>query len=143
MSIESPSPVDNGDTTQKRIAPTNNGSQEFIALRAPAPITEEKFPQLRDPEDDLTENQDGGRPVVAIAHQHGLVQDHSDLREFEAHSVLYATFDGEFVCERWISGVAEDLSDVPRGFIAPVDGLDAIGKNAKRFAPIVSKHPEF
>ncbi|RDZ96895.1 hypothetical protein DEQ92_21425, partial [Haloferax sp. Atlit-6N] len=117
-------------------------SQEFVSITAPAPITDDKLTELSPPEHDLDAEPDTGRRCVAIAHQHGIVQDHADEREYEAHCVLYATLDGEWVCERWIPGIGSDLSEIPRGFVAPVAGLSAAGENARRFAPIVQRHPE-
>lgn len=139
MSRTNPSPDPNGDSEPKSIA---DNHQQYVQLSAPMPMTAEKLTECRPPEHDLDAEPKSGRRVVAIAHSHGIVQDHHDGREYEAHYVLYATFDGEHVCERWISGTRDDLSRIPRGFVAPVQALDPIGENARRFAPIVQRHPE-
>ena len=131
MSTKHPTP-DKGST-----------AEQFVPVSQPAPMTSEKLAACRQPQRNLFEAATANECVVfAVAHRHGAAQDHEQHHERAAHAVLYLTADGGRVVERWVTGPAGDLSAVARATIVPVDALVAADKHAKRFAPVVQRHPE-
>jgi len=111
--------------------------EEFVTLQTPAPMTEAKLEQCDDPVEA------DGQPVYAVAHQHGIIQNHRDERECEGLAVLYVTADGEQAVEMWFrrSG-PRDFADAPRVSRATEDELSPTGEAAQKYAPIARKHPE-
>jgi len=59
-----------------------------------------------------------------------------------AVAVLYLTADGEHVVERHIQGSPDDLGLVPRATVASLNALSPADAHAKRYAPVVRRHPE-
>ena len=106
-------------------------------------MTESKLAECRQPDRNLFElTAADERVVFCVAHRHGAVQDHIERSERAAHAVLYLTADGEQVVERWVSGANGDLSAVDRAMVVPVATLVEADRAAKRYAPIVQRHPE-
>ena len=123
------------------IQPQNGiDNTRFVPLDAPAPMTHAKLLDCNDVHADVGA---GEAAVFAVAHRQGVVQRDADEFECEAMCVLYLTADGERAVERWYHEVAPDeFERVDRAFVAPLDDLMPIGPNARRFAPIVRRHPE-
>jgi len=118
-------------------------AEQFAPVSPPSPMTESKLAECRQPDRNLFElSAADERVVFCVAHRHGAVQDHIERSERAAHAVLYLTADGERAVERWVSGPIDDLSAVDRAMIVPADALVEADRAAKRFAPIVHRHPE-
>jgi len=109
-------------------------------MTAPAPMTAEKLAAAREPE--TLDADTDAEPVFAIAHRTAVVQDWTNAREYEAMLVLYATSDGERVCERRYPVDGDEFGAIERSFLAPAESLSTIEENAERFAPVVQRHPE-
>jgi len=132
---------DRRDKTRPRLPKDAEEDSTITPVSAAAPMTDEKLAAAQDPDADL-KGVEGGVPVFAIAHRTVVVQEHEQEREHEALLVLYATRDGERVCERRFAAPAGSFGAVERAFIAPADALAPIREKAQRFAPVVQRHPE-
>ena len=116
---------------------------QFTPINPPHPMTESKLAECRQPDANLFELVDADERVVfAIAHRHGVVQHLAAEHERAAQAVLYATADGEHVVERWVDSHEGSLDRADRAMIVPADALEAADEAARRFAPIVNRHPE-
>ena len=133
--------MDGSNHTKSRLEQNRSDQGErFVPLEAPAPMTHQKLATARDQDVDVD---DGQERVYAVAHLDGVVQRPADEYEVEARSVLYATEDGEQVCERWYLGADADGFDaIDRMDVVAGDDLEPIGERARRYSPIVQKHPE-
>lgn len=106
-------------------------------------MTESKLAACRQPQRNLFEAAADGQCVVfAVAHRHGAEQNHDERTERAAHRVLYLTADGERAIEDSVTAAVDDLSRVDRAKMVPESMLEAAGEAAKRFGPIVQRHPE-
>jgi len=115
----------------------SNRTRHFVSLTTATPITEGTLPRLAEPR---TNDMAGdGELAFAVAHQHGIVQDRGDQREYEALCVLYLTAAGSRAVERWIPAAKNQLERVPRVTRAPADMLR---QTAAGFADALALHPE-
>jgi len=106
-------------------------------------MTEAKLADCRQPDRNLFEAADADESVVfAVAHRHGVAQNFADERERAAQAILYATADGELVVERWVDSAEGGLDRADRAMVVPADALMPADDAAKRFAPVVQRHPE-
>lgn len=112
--------------------------EQFSPVGAPAPMTTEKLRACHDVHDDVDADQ---AAVYAVAHRRGVVQNLATQTEYEALNVLYLTADGEQACERWYAR-PDGFEAVDRAMVVDVAELEPAGEPAKRFAPIVTEHPE-
>ena len=122
-------------TTHARIE-VGSEQERFVGVESPSPMTRDKLDQMQPPSDTVGE---GETAVFAVAHQTGIVQYPADEREYEAIAVLYVTRDGEQVSEKWVA--TSSLSEIERAAAVANADLEPAGENAKRFAPIVRRHP--
>jgi len=106
-------------------------------------MTEAKLAECEQPDRNLFETADADERVVfAVAHRHGVAQNLVEERERAAQAVLYLTRDGEQVVERWVDSAEGSLARADRAMIVPADALNAADDHAKRFAPVIRRHPE-
>jgi len=106
-------------------------------------MTDDRLADCREPPTDPIEAAGPDeRALFAVAYRNGLYQETGREIEWEANAVLYLTRDGQHVTERWITGTADDLSDVDRAFVARTADLQLADEHARRYATIVRRHPE-
>lgn len=115
----------------------SNRTRHFVSLTTPTPISEGTLPRLAEPR--TNDVAGDGELAFAVAHQHGIVQDVADQREYEALCVLFLTADGSRAVERWIPAAKNQLERVPRVTRAPDDMLR---QAAAGFADALALHPE-
>jgi len=117
----------------------------FEPTAEPRPLTESDLGACRQPSRNLFELAESHERVMfAVAVRAGrLIVDTATVEsDIQANAVLYLTEDGSQAVERHISGASDDLGLVPRAIVADRDALEAVGAAAKRFAPVVRRHPE-
>jgi len=118
-------------------------TEQFTDLSGIRVMTPERLAECRQPQRNLFELADDSECVVfAVAYRDGLVQNIPEQYEFEARAVLYLTADGEQAIESWSRATKSDLRDVERATLAPEDKLTDADDHAKRFGPVVRRHPE-
>ena len=106
-------------------------------------MTHERLDDCRQPDRNLFELAgDDHRVVFAVAYREGIVQNVAEQYEFEGLAVLFLTADGERVVEQWVRATQSGLGDISRAFVCPTSKLDDADEHAKRFAPVVGRHPE-
>lgn len=92
--------------------------------------------------DSRLDPRDDEQRVFVVAHRHGIVQQPDEGHEYEAIFALYATRDGEKMVLEAIPAAQGEIERVPRVSVAADDALKQTNDDAKRFVPVVNRHPE-
>ncbi|WEL29826.1 hypothetical protein HBNXHx_1720 [Haloferax volcanii] len=129
-------------TKQVHRKSTNDESQadRFVPVGSVNPMTEAKLRACNQVE--ASDDGDHEVAVFAVAHRHGVIQNTIRKTDQDGEAVLYMTADGERCTERWYRVLDGEFEEIDRAFIADGRHLDEADEVAKRFAPIVQRHPE-
>lgn len=128
-------------TPDKVVSPTDH----FEPAGEPRPLSTDDLAACRQPQRNLFEEARADERVafaVAVRPGHLVVDTPSVDSDIEANAVLYLTRDGEFAVERHVTGATGDLGLVPRAIVAATAALEPADAAAKRFGPVVRRHPE-
>lgn len=120
-------------------------TERFEPTGEPRPLTTDDLREMRQPQRNLFEAAAPHESVsFAVAVRGGSIITETPLFEYDsdAVAVLYLTTDGERVVERHQQAHVDDLRYVPRAVIVPDRELSTADAAAKRFGPVVQRHPE-
>ena len=120
-------------------------TERFEPTGEPRPLTTDDLRELRQPQRNLFEAAAPHESVAfAVAVRGGRLVTETPLFEYDsdAVAVLYLTADGERVVERHQQASSDDLRYVPRAVIGSNREFEPVDEAAKRFAPVVQRHPE-
>jgi len=132
-------------STQTPTADKPARTERFEPTREPRPLTTDDLRELRQPQRNLYDAAAPHESVAfAVAVRGGTLVTETPMFEYDsdAVAVLYLTADGERVVERHQQAHVDDLRYVPRALIASDRQFAPVDEAAKRFAPVVQRHPE-
>lgn len=127
----------------KRSRQDAQSRERFEPTTEPRPLTSDDLDECSQPGHDVTDAPAGQRAVFAVAVRRGILHAETPGRDLDMPhlSIVYLTADGEQALAKRVAA-GNGLALVNRALVVDDRELQPTPDHARRWAPIVQRHPE-